>query len=125
MTKPAHFAGRPVSEGTATGLLYIADAGPLRQFGNGQPGEHARLRVDRRQDRVGGADPPGHRCPRGLHQRGIRRDEGGHADDVRLGVPACHVEPFGQIMAFRGDGGESITDLLSRRISRRARVGHV
>ena len=28
MTKPAHFTGRPVSEGTATGLLYIADPGP-------------------------------------------------------------------------------------------------
>jgi phosphoenolpyruvate-protein kinase (PTS system EI component) len=28
MTKPAHFTGRPVSEGTAAGLLYIADPGP-------------------------------------------------------------------------------------------------
>jgi phosphoenolpyruvate-protein kinase (PTS system EI component) len=28
MTKPAHFTGLPVSEGTAAGLLYVADAGP-------------------------------------------------------------------------------------------------
>jgi phosphoenolpyruvate-protein kinase (PTS system EI component) len=28
MTKPTRFAGRPVSEGTAAGLLYIADPGP-------------------------------------------------------------------------------------------------
>ena len=28
MSKPAHFAGRPVSEGTAAGLLYVADQGP-------------------------------------------------------------------------------------------------
>jgi len=28
MTEPAHFTGRPVSEGTAAGLLYVADPGP-------------------------------------------------------------------------------------------------
>ena len=28
MTKPARFTGRPVSEGTAAGLLYVADLGP-------------------------------------------------------------------------------------------------
>ena len=28
MSKPAHFTGRPVSEGTAAGLLYVADQGP-------------------------------------------------------------------------------------------------
>jgi phosphoenolpyruvate-protein kinase (PTS system EI component) len=28
MTEPAHFTGRPVSEGTAAGLLHVADPGP-------------------------------------------------------------------------------------------------
>ena len=28
MTKPACFTGRPVSEGMAAGLLYVADPGP-------------------------------------------------------------------------------------------------
>jgi phosphoenolpyruvate-protein kinase (PTS system EI component) len=36
MTRPAHFTGRPVSEGTAAGLLYIADPGPPTDATAGQ-----------------------------------------------------------------------------------------